>query len=304
MSNRPSRGPVEVVVCVHNSPEDVDLCLGSVVRTLRDRDRLIIVDDGSDHETQKICELFAAHHEEQVRLIRRPHGTGFCKAANAGLRETSADTIVVLNSDTIVVGDWLDRIVACMSANWQIGIVGPLSNAGGWQSIPSLQSSNLTDQGVRSDRATIAAIHDYCAQFGDRFAYPLVEQINGFCYVLSRDVLSAVGLFDEERFPMGYGEESDYTLRALDAGFLCAVAIDCFVYHAKTKSYSTEARSIYNETGQEQLRALYGVKRLEAAVTLSHAHPVLAKIRAEAAEAFRENDWLERTDAAIGPEDA
>ncbi|WP_019956608.1 glycosyltransferase family 2 protein [Yoonia vestfoldensis] len=228
MSNADPRSPVEIVVCVHNGLEDVRKCLTSLMATMRDHDRLVIVDDGSGTETMHFCQT--VFHElgiEKCILLRRPEGSGFCKAANAGLKATSCETVIILNSDTIVVGDWITRITACMSANWRIGIVGPMSNAGGWQSIPELPTATVSSNRVRSDLATLEEIHEQCARFAGNLCPPIVEQINGFCFGVSRDVLNRIGLFDEVNFPMGYGEENDFTFRAMNAGFLCAVALDC-----------------------------------------------------------------------------
>ncbi|MEM7668439.1 MAG: glycosyltransferase, partial [Pseudomonadota bacterium] len=211
MTDKKLRQPIDVVVCVHNSPDDVRHCLTSVRDTLVSGDRLIIVDDGSDDETRHLCKEIAASASDRIDLIRRPEGSGFCKAANAGMRETKADIVVVLNSDTIVVGDWLDRMAACMNANWQIGIVGPLSNAGGWQSIPDLPNGTRHCNAMAHDLATLSSAHHHCSRYAEQFDYPFVEQINGFCIGLSRAVLDTVGLFDEDAFPMGYGEENDLT---------------------------------------------------------------------------------------------
>ncbi|MEM6933920.1 MAG: glycosyltransferase family 2 protein [Pseudomonadota bacterium] len=298
------RRPVEIVVCVHNSPEDVRRCLSSVRDTMSGNDSLLIIDDGSADETRLLCERISAGASDKIRLIRRPAGTGFCKAANAGLRETSSDIVILLNSDTIVSGDWIDRIAACMMANWQIGIVGPLSNAGGWQSIPKLPDGPLQSNPMRDDLQTLSAVYQYCRGFRERFDYPIVEQINGFCMALSRPLLQTVGLFDEERFPMGYGEENDLTFRAMDAGFLCSVAIDCFVYHAKTKSYTPAIREKYNLAGQVQLHDLHGRERVMQAVVSTQNHPVLRIIRSEAETAFSENGWSDLAETPLQPNHA
>lgn len=260
--------------------------------TLRSGDHLIIVDDGSEEETQKLCEDFAEQHPDNCRLIRRPQGSGFCKAANAGMQSSSADMVVLLNSDTIVTGDWLDRLDVCMNSNWKIGVAGPLSNSGGWQSIPFLPGSGANPGDIRADADTLSAIHTYCGGFSGRFGFPVVEQLNGFCIAISRSVLDTIGLFDEERFPMGYGEESDFVLRAQDAGFLCAVAIDCFVFHAKTKSYTSEQRAKYNAAGQANLKSLHGEIRIRDAVSGTQNHPALVAIREEARKEFKKNGWF------------
>ncbi len=285
--------PTEVIVCVHNSFDDVQACIQSVLDTLRNDDRLIIVDDGSETETQKLCEGFAASNPGNCHLIRRPQGSGFCKAANAGMRYSTADMIVLLNSDTIVSGDWLNRLDACLNSNWKIGLAGPLSNAGGWQSIPFLPGPDARPNEVPSNGEVIGAIHTLCGEFAARFGYPVVEQLNGFCLAISRPVLDAIGMFDEERFPMGYGEESDFVLRAQDAGFLCAVSIDCFVFHSKTKSYTSEQRLKYNDAGQKNLKALHGEHRIRNAVLGTQYHPTLVTIRNETQSSFEQNGWLD-----------
>jgi len=287
----PDRESADVIVCVHNSPDDVRRCLASATRTLGPSDRLIIVDDGSADETRLICEETARGNPDRVHLIRRPQGSGFCRAANAGLRESSAEIVVLLNSDTLVFGDWLDRIVACLSAHRQIGLAGPLSNAGGWQSIPELKGRPPSNP-VRDDETILAAIHAHCAEFGRRFDYPIVEQLNGFCLAVKRNVLDTIGLLDEELFPMGYGEEKDFAFRAADAGFLCAVAIDCFVYHAKTKSYSTAQRDGYSRAGAENVNRRHGAARVKNAIKSTQAHPILSAVRAEAKGVFERNGWL------------
>ncbi len=292
MNASKKRSRADVVVCVHNSFDDVKACLNSVLATISRGDRLIIVDDGSQTKTKELCQSVAQENKSSVLLIRREHGSGFCKAANAGLKQSDRETVILLNSDTIVVDDWIDRLWNCLNMHARIGIAGPMSNAGGWQSIPFLPGRNASSTPIRDDLETLKEINAFCADTASRFTYPIVDQVNGFCLAVKRSVLDAIGLFDEVRFPNGYGEENDFNLRAQDAGFLCAVAIDCFVYHAKMKSYSSEQRLKYTENGQEQLRALYGQQRIRYAVEGTRQNPILAEIRLVARDAFQESRWM------------
>jgi GT2 family glycosyltransferase len=284
------RPAADIIVPVHNSPEDVRLSVDAVARTMGQDDRLIIVDDGSADETRRLCELAA--ERPRTLLIRRDEGSGFAGAVNAGLREARAPIVVLLNSDTIVVGDWLDRLAACLAANPQIGLAGPLSNAGGWQSVPDYLTGGPPNNGIRHDSATLSAIAAWCAGFRARFPYPVVEQLNGFCLALKREVLEAVGLLDAEAFPKGYGEEIDLCFRAQDEGFLCAVAVDCFVYHAKGKSYTSEARERLIREGRAVNDRRHGARRVHGAVKGTQGNPILAAIRAEARDVFVRNGWL------------
>jgi GT2 family glycosyltransferase len=284
------RPAADIVVPVHNSPDDVRRCLASVQATLGPEDRLILVDDGSAEETQRLCETAAAH--PRARLLRRATGSGFARAANAGLAETAAPIVVLLNSDTVVPEGWLDRLSACLTANPQIGLAGPLSNAGGWQSVPDYLTGGPPNNAIRHDPATLTAIAAWCAGFRARFPWPVVEQLNGFCLAIRREVLDAIGPLDEEAFPQGYGEEIDFGFRAQDAGFLCAVAVDCFVYHAKSKSYTSEARERLIREGRAVNDRRHGARRVQGAMKGTQGNPILAAIRAEAREVFLKNGWL------------
>lgn len=280
MSRASPNHPIDIVVCVHNSLDDVIRCLESVKSTMRQSDRLVIVDDGSESETKKFCE--SIHSElgaERCTLLRRPFGTGFCKAANAGLKLSAAETVVLLNSDAIVTKDWINRLTRCMTSNWQIGIVGPLSNSGGWQSIPELPNQAAQGNLIDSDQELIDAMYNFCSSVGSSYSPPIVEQINGFCFAVSREVLDTVGLFDEESFPQGYGEENDLTFRAMNAGFLCVVALDCFVFHAKTKSYTSEASHRLSKESQKRLHFLHGEHRVVSAVKQTQEHTTLKSVR-------------------------
>jgi GT2 family glycosyltransferase len=292
MTDPSNRKPADIIVCVHNGLSFIRECLVSVQASMGSADRLIIVDDGSEVETQRACEEFVMFDPERTKLIRRDKGSGFCRAANDGLKNSNAPTIIVLNSDTIVTEGWIDRIDKCLYSNWQIGLVGPLTNAGSWQTIPSWTSAQAAIVPIKKDKITLNAIKNYCDGLSARYDYPIVEQINGFCYALRREVLDEVGQFDEMRFPNGYGEEVDYTFRVQDAGYLCAVAIDCFVYHAKTKSYTPESRIKLNKAGQDQIQELYGPTRVADAVIGTRENPILDAIRKEALLEFEKNRWL------------
>ena len=74
----------------------------------------------------------------------------------------------------------------------------------------------------------------------------------GFCLYISRASREAVGLFDEEAFGRGYGEENDFCLRAAKAGFRNVLAEDIFVYHAGAVSFAAFVESEY-DAGQKAL---------------------------------------------------
>src|SRR3546814_12117303 len=82
-------------------------------------------------------------------------------------------------------------------------------NAGAF-SVPA-PGYNEIPEGVDTDMLARAAM--------DSVASPVeVPTGNGFCLYIKRDLIDAIGLFDEASFPEGYGEENDFCMRALAPG--------------------------------------------------------------------------------------
>ncbi len=279
------KGTVDVIVCVHNAREDVERCLRSVEEKTRRPFRLIIVDDGSDAPTRDHVKAVAERGGHV--LIRHESARGYTKAANAGLKAADADYMVLLNSDTIVTTGWIERLLECADSDPQIGVVGPLSNAASWQNVPELEDKerggfavNALPPGSTPDDVA-ALIHD-----SSRRIFPRVTFVNGFCFMVKRAALDAVGLLDEESFPDGYGEENDLCMRVAKAGFALAIADNAYVFHAKSKSYTHERRARLSRAGQVALEAKWGAHAFALEVDKTRSSLGLASARAAIASAL------------------
>ena len=255
-------GGLDIVVCVHNALEYVQRCLESVLSRSTVKFRVVIVNDGSDPPTTEWLRGLSSRGDS-VDLIETHGPIGYTRAANLGLRATQADRVVLLNSDTIVPRLWLEGLLECMASDDKIGIVGPLSNAATWQSVPERVDKsggwavNALPQGYNVDEFAELVLGISERQF------PRVPFLNGFCLLVSRAVIDQIGYLDEESFPRGYGEENDYCIRAHDAGFLLAIADHCFVYHAKSKSFGTSARAELAKAGTIALHKKFGEDRIQ-----------------------------------------
>ena len=111
---------------------------------------------------------------------------------------------------------------------------------------------------------------------------PEMPFLNGFCLLLRREMLDQVGLFDEENFGRGYGEENDYALRARAAGWRLVLADDVFVYHGMSKSYSHAKRQELERAAGEIIAKKHGTPMLIAGEDYLKNRPVLRGIRARA----------------------
>ena len=271
---------VDIVICVHNAFDDVKKCLFSVLQYTSPPFQLIIVDDGSDLPTKNFLVDLSTSHQN-VTLIRNEQAQGYTIAANQGLRQSTGEYVVLLNSDTVVSSEWLDRMVRCAESAEPIGIVGPLSNTASWQSVPDIEqdgdwaSNPLPEVVTIDDMAALVAKESPCL-------YPRLSFLNGFCLLIKRRLINDIGYFDEEVFGRGFCEEKDYCLRARLNHWELAVADDVYVFHAQSKSYSTERRKKLAAESFKAFVAKFGQSIIDEGVNQCRYDRVMLGIRARA----------------------
>ena len=263
---------VDIVICIHNDPKQVKLCLDAVRKHRSPQQRLILVDDGSTEETRLLVDDHTSHCSDDL-IIRHERTQGYTKAANAGIKASTADYVILLDSSTIVPENWVSDLVTNAERLDEIGIIGPLSNAACWQSVPI----TLTREGefavndLPASR-TVSQTSELCKNIsaGRPVLVPFVDR---FCFAIKRTVIDAIGFLDEDNFPMGSGEDNDFCLRAGDAGFLCAIATDCYVFHAKPGKSTNDHRKALSKSGNEAMQAKYTKSRVDNAVLSTRTHP-------------------------------
>lgn len=257
---------VDIVVPVFNAFEDVKKCLQSLENNTDNFNvRIIVVNDGSAKETSDWLRKFCKN-KKFFCLIEHPTNIGYTKAVNTGLRVSTGSYIIIQNSDTIVTSGWLTGLIKCMNSSPKIGIVGPLSNAASWQSVPALRDSNgqfvinalPEGMGINEMAKVVRSASDH--------TYPKIPFVNGFCFMIKREVINKIGYMDDENFPVGYGEENDYCIRALDAGYELAIADDVYIFHAKSKSFGHERRKELSDQGTKTLRNKHSLEKYTSLV--------------------------------------
>ncbi len=140
--------------------------------------------------------------------------------------------VILLNADTVVHGDWIDRLIVHADRDPRIATITPFSNNATICSYPLTDRNNLLKLEV-----SLATLDEYAAQCNQGLATPVPTGV-GFCFYMRRTALQQLGPLDQEAFSRGYGEENDYCMRASKAGFLNVFAHDVFVYHTGQVSFA------------------------------------------------------------------
>ena len=282
----PRSAVVDIIVPVYRGLADTQLCLQSVLASpLATNWRLIVINDCSPEPelTDWLRALAAA--EPRITLLENEHNVGFVGTVNRGMAQSQDNDVLLLNSDTEVANDWLDRLRRCAYAQARVGSATPFSGNATICSYPVFCADNPLPPGH-----TTASLDQLFAQANAGQSVEVPTGV-GFCMYIRRDALQAIGLFDEARFGKGYGEENDFCQRAIALGWVNLHALDTYVRHTGGVSFGDSKSP----------------RELAAMDTLSRLHPgyeaqVHGFLQADPARTARlAVDWLCHTDGGRKP---
>ncbi|MFU8772087.1 MAG: glycosyltransferase family 2 protein, partial [Anaerolineales bacterium] len=210
---------LSIIIVNWNTREMLQSCLESVVVDSGELAfEVIVIDNASeDGSADMIADDFP-----QAQLVRNMRNVGFAAANNQGLEIASGRHILLLNSDTIVHGDVLERSVEWLDAHPTVAAMGcrVLNTDGTVQRTcsmyPSLLNQVLLTTGLWKLRWPRFLGRSQITHW-NRDTEREVEVISG-CYMLvRRSVIDEVGLLDEDFF--FFGEETDWCRRMRNAGW-------------------------------------------------------------------------------------
>jgi GT2 family glycosyltransferase len=205
--------------------------------------RIVLVDDCSN-DLATINMINEWSTESNVTLIRNPKNLGYCESVNRAAREISGD-FILLNSDTEVYGDWAEKLISRLRKTPKLAAVTPFSNSATIYSFP--------DPTLRNDLPiSISAIH--LAAAVNKFTQtPSAPTTHGFCVAIKRKAWVEVGEYNVDKYSIGYGEENDWSMRAMKLGYFVGLAPDVFVSHIHGGSFTPEIKAERMKKSQEQL---------------------------------------------------
>ncbi len=221
------RALASVIVPCFDQLDFTAQCVPALMRHTRAPWELITVDNGSSDGTPDYLRGVRDAAPVPVRILTNPANRGFPAACNQGLRAARGDYLILLNNDAVVTDGWLDQLIALAEADPQIGMTGPMSN---YAAPPQLVED--------VPYAGLEAMDGFAARWRDehRGQWLTCAKLSGFCLLIKRRVLEAVGGLDE-RFGLGFFDDDDLAVRVRQAGYRLAVARDLFMHHFGSRTF-------------------------------------------------------------------
>ncbi len=223
---------VSIIIPIYNALNELKECIDSILRSNISVDyEIILIDDCSpDTNVKKYLETI---DNPKIRIFYNERNLGFVKTVNKGMRLAESNDVLLLNSDTVVTQRFLDKIVKVAYSSPSIGTVTPLSNAASIMSIIEFCREVPLPEDLDPETANKIVELIYA---GEIISAPTA---NGYCMYIKREVLDLIGYFDEENFGKGYGEENDFSIRAMLNGYTNVCDNSTFIYHKGHSSFNT-----------------------------------------------------------------
>jgi GT2 family glycosyltransferase len=236
---RATKGLVSIVMPCCGQLEYTRLSVPRLLRHSRPPFELLFLDAGSLDGTREYLAGVAAASTMHTEIIEGDTEGGFAWLVIEALRRASGEFVAWVNNDVLTPELWLQQLVAMVTANDVIGVVGPMANlAPEQQRVLSIPYHLSRVQAQRDARRSTNVNLDTHAL--DRFAveyrqanqgqWKEVETIGGFCWLAKNEVLSQVELFESgpqvEVFDAGR-----FSQLVRQAGYRLAACRDLYVHH-------------------------------------------------------------------------
>ncbi|WP_141432890.1 glycosyltransferase family 2 protein [Bacillus sp. 03113] len=233
---------VDILLPIYNSYEETKSCIQSILTCSNaELYRLFLLDDkSSDARIEKLTKYYRDNYEH-IHLNRNEQNLGFPQNVNKGFALSTED-VIVLNSDTIVTGGWIEKLQAAAYRKEAIAAVNPMSNYGIISGLPTNNSEINSFFNFEELHTLFEKDKEEDCVFS-----PLLI---GFCMYMKREALQLIGDFDAKTFKRGYGEETDWCMRARQGGLKLVVAKNVYVHHIGGVSFGAEKEVLRKNSKQ------------------------------------------------------
>ncbi len=215
---------LSIIIVSFNAREDLAGCLAALhTSPPATAYEIVVVDNAS---TDGSADL--ARSQAGVRVLDAGANVGFSRANNLGIRASSSELILLLNSDTVVPPGAIDALVAELDQHAEVAIVGP----------------RLVDGQGRAELSfgpMIGPLNELRQQWRARGD---VEQrtrsrqrpdwVSAACLLVRRADAEAAGLLDERYFM--YTEDVDFCAAVRSRGRQVLFTPDVQVVHLRGRS--------------------------------------------------------------------
>lgn len=220
LENGSDKVPVSVVIPNYNGKEYLEDCLKSVLASKLAPAEIIVVDNGSKDGSAEN----AKRNYPEVIFIEHSENLGFTGAVNHGIISSSQPYVFLLNNDTSIESDCIEKLYQAMAADSKLFSAGAL--------MLSMDCPEKVDNA--GDSYNLLGYARSFATGKSKFNYNVdkISKVFTSCAgaaLYRKNVFNEIGLFDDRHF--AYLEDVDIGYRARIFGYGNVNVGNAVVYH-------------------------------------------------------------------------
>lgn len=224
---------LDIIIVSYNTVDYIGRAIQSIYDQTHDTDFTITVvdNDSQDNSVNYIRSTFP-----DVNLIESGANLGFAAGVNIGVKATQADHILLLNPDTVILEGAIDHLYQFSQAKSNNGVWGgttlnndlSLNTHNAWARI---DTKTLLFSALGLSKLFKKSCFFNAANYGcwDRTTPREVDIIQGSFLMTTRKIWNQVNGLDETFFM--YGEEADYCLKTIAAGYQPIISPEAKIIH-------------------------------------------------------------------------
>lgn len=229
---------LSIIIVNYNVRYFLEQCLLSVYRSACHFPfEVIVVDNQSADDSLAMLQ----RKFPQVKVIANTDNVGFSKANNQAIREAAGDYVLLLNPDTVIPEDMLQKCADFLDAHPGAGGLGVKMYDGSGQFLPESKRGFPSPVAAFAKMSGLARLFPNSKTFGQYHLSYLspdetheVDVLSGACMFLRKQTLDKTGLLDEDYFM--YGEDIDMSYRIQQAGYKNYYFAGTSIIHFKGES--------------------------------------------------------------------
>lgn len=252
---------LSIIIVNYKTPEMVVDCLRTIYNQPEEcLFEVIVIDNASGDDSRQII----TGSFPQIRWIQMNYNAGFARANNEGIRNSSAEIVLLLNSDTLIEDNAINLCFRLFKRSSYVACGVQLLNIDGTPQI----SGNFFMTGGVNNLLPLPYVGSILKFTGNLLKVKLpnvpnadqtieVDWINGAFLMVKKDAIEKVGLMDEDFFL--YAEEAEWCSRLGKVGKL-AIYGQCNVVHLQGETaniaFRSAGRGYYNVYDQKGMQIM------------------------------------------------
>jgi len=229
---------LSIVIVNYNVKYFLEQCIQSILdsKTRRSYEIIVVDNHSSDGSADRIRELFS-----EVVLIENKENVGFSRANNMGFKHASGKYILILNPDTVLQENTIEKSLDFYEQADNIGALGVrmIDGSGKFlreskRGFPSPWTSFCKISGIYRFFPNSRFFNDYYQGHIDEMQTAPVDILTGAFMLVRKDILDQAGGFDEDYFM--YGEDIDLSYSIAELGYQNFYYPETTIIHYKGES--------------------------------------------------------------------